>query len=77
MQQQCALPLEQDEQNLRRWIEKTCGRPVSLIMTDNATSMLSMRRNEGSLVLRIHRLFLSAGPDVLEEVGNWIKGKKI
>ncbi len=73
--EQFSLPLSLDEQTVRRWLEAAFGGPVTLIVTDNAASMLSLRRKEGGLILRMHRIFLSAGPEVLDEIGRWMKGR--
>jgi predicted metal-dependent hydrolase len=44
------------------------GKTVSLTITDNSTSMLSIRARSGTVFLRLHRMFLDAGDDILREI---------
>lgn len=65
-----------DENSLKSYLEKKTRRAVSLIITDNSTSMLSIREKGNSVLVRLHRIFLAAGRDVLDELSDYIKGKK-
>lgn len=79
---QCGLPFELDERGLQEQICLLTGKPVSLSITSNRVSVLSVRylsgrRDAGGLNLRLHRIFLKAGPDVIREIARFIKnGKK-
>ncbi len=49
------------------------GSPICLIITDNATSMLSVQKKAGGVEVRLHRMFLHAGPDICREVAELIR----
>lgn len=57
-------------------LEKHLGRPVSLALTENTTSMLSARVRAGVLLVRLHRMFLHADSRVLEEIVLYLKKRK-
>ncbi|MBI5057292.1 MAG: hypothetical protein HZB61_11830 [Nitrospirae bacterium] len=73
---QLALPFSHDECSLRSHFEKAAGRSVSLIFTENSTSMISMRPRGNSISVRLHRMFLNAGDEVLDEITGMIKRRK-
>ena len=58
------------------YIEKCLGRPVSLVITENSTSMLSARVREGIMHVRLHRMFLSADNHVIGEIIVFLKNRK-
>ncbi len=79
------LPFGRDEDEKEK--EKNlCGRisaiaglkgPLSIHVTSNSVSVLSIRRSGTAVKLRIHRMFLDAGMDIIREVARFIKnGKK-
>ena len=74
---QGALPfvLQNDETYLKSYFHKRFNKPVILILTDNATSMISVRKKYDAVSLRLHRIFLKADERVLHEVAAFIKGK--
>jgi hypothetical protein len=45
-------------------------------MTDNATTMLSVRAKGGTVLLRLHRIFLRADTGVLREITGFLKTGK-
>ncbi len=65
-----------DETSLKSYLEKATRRIISLVITDNSTSMLSIREKSDSLLIRLHRIFLAAGREVLKELSDYIKGRK-
>jgi len=71
-----ALPFTQTEQALRQILEKRLERPVSLVLTDNSTTMLSFRDRDGVLTVRLHRMFLSADSEVMDEIISYLKKRK-
>lgn len=71
--QQTALPFGRDEHTLKDHLRKLTGRDLTLIITDNATSMLSVRKKAESITVRLHKMFLHAGPEVCLEVADFIK----
>jgi predicted metal-dependent hydrolase len=70
------LPPAGDEQSLKDCFQKATAKPVTLTLTDNSSSMLSIREKESGISIRLHRMFLNAGHDVLDEIGEFIKRKK-
>jgi hypothetical protein len=70
---QLALPITRDEESLRSHFEKITGRSVSLTVTDNSTSMLSMRKKGERLFIRLQRIFLDAEDEVIAEIGAFLK----
>ena len=74
-QQRLPFVLENDAAYLKKYFQKSFDKPVMLILTDNATSMISVRRKHDTISLRLHRIFLNADERVLDEVTQFIKGK--
>ncbi len=74
---QGALPfvLQNDETYLKNYFQKRFNKPVILILTDNATSMISVREKHDAISVRLHRIFLKADERVLDEVAAFIKEK--
>ncbi|MCL5022449.1 MAG: SprT-like domain-containing protein [Nitrospirae bacterium] len=70
--EQLPLPLERDEMQLKGYFEKATARTVSLTMTDNSTSLLSVREKGALLFVRLHRIFLDAGEDVIGEIAQFL-----
>lgn len=73
---QLSLPLGQDDRCLRDYFSRAIGKAVSLVLTDNSSSMLSVKTRENHVTIRLHRMFLGAGDDVLGEVAEFIKRRK-
>jgi hypothetical protein len=73
---QLALPFTRTERMLMRTIEERLGRPVSLVLTDNSTSMLSCAVRDGILSVRLHRIFLSADSLVIDEIVSYLRHRK-
>ena len=71
--QQLNLPFAHDEHSLRERLRQLTGVSLSLVITDNATSMLSIRKKAEGMEVRLHRMFLNAGPDICLEVAQLIK----
>jgi hypothetical protein len=44
--------------------------------TNNRSTLISYRRDNKMICLRLHRLFAQAGPDVAQAVGHYVAGKK-
>jgi predicted metal-dependent hydrolase len=61
---------------LRDSLAKMTGEAVSLTLTDNSTSMLSIRKKDDSVTVRMHRMFLTAGEEVIREIAGFIKKRK-
>jgi len=71
MHQTC-FPFERDEISLKEYIQKSSRKDISLVITDNSTSMLSLRPEGNTVALRLHRMFLSACNDVLDEIASYL-----
>ena len=68
--------LEHDERDLEKYFQKEVNKPVLLTLTDNSTSMISVREKQDDISVRLHRIFLKADNEVLDEVINFIKKKR-
>ena len=64
------------EDALRDSLAKMTGQAVSLTLTDNSASMLSIRKKDASVSVRMHRMFLTAGEEVIKEIAGFIKKRK-
>jgi predicted metal-dependent hydrolase len=75
-QYQLSMVFANTETSLRLALEKGLGRPVSLVLTENSSSMLSARLRDGVMQVRLHEMFLTAGPDVIDEIVGFIKKRR-
>jgi hypothetical protein len=66
--------LFQDESSLRKILESHIGTPIELTLTNNSSSMMSFRHAAANrpAKLRLHRMFLSASPHVLQALATWL-----
>ena len=74
--EQLALNFRDNETHLKKIFEKTTGRGIALTITDNSTSMLSVKSKGETLYVRLNRIFLEAGTEVVSEVAEFIKKKR-
>jgi len=75
MNQSLPLSFGFSESDLKRYLEIGLSRPVSLVFTDNSTSMLSARQRENILQVRMHRMFMHADGNVLDEIVSFLKNR--
>ncbi len=62
-----------DEPSMQSFLRTVTGRPIRLVVTENRSLMLSFKtRPDGDLVVRAHRMFLEAPPNVHRALGDWI-----
>jgi hypothetical protein len=61
-----------DEDLLRNYLEKVTKKQISLVITDNSSSMLSMKTKGRSVSVRVHRIFLFADSEVIDEIAGFI-----
>lgn len=73
---QLILLFNHTETSLRHYVEECLGRPVSLVFTENTTTMLSARVRAGLLHVRLHRIFLNADSRVMNEIASYLKNKR-
>lgn len=57
-------------------LEKIIGKPISLVLTDNATSLISIRRKNNLVSVRMHWMFLNADDEVIKEIAYFIKTRR-
>lgn len=74
--EQLSLPMTRDSFQLRDYLQRLAGRPVSLSLTDNTSSMVSLTLKGSVAVVRLHRMFLDAGSDVLDEIAGFLRRGK-
>lgn len=70
------MPLSHTPVSLRDHFERATSRSVSLTITDNSTRMLSVRKKGNTISVRLHRIFLDARLDVIEEIAVFIRKRK-
>lgn len=73
---QMSLPFSLSEETLRDHLQKAAGKKVSLVLTDNSTSLISVRTKIGVLHVRLHRMFLHADFGLLDELAEFVRGRK-
>jgi hypothetical protein len=70
---QLKLQFSNNRDTLRDYLEKTTEKSVSLTITDNSTSLLSLRTKGKSVGVRLHWMFLHANMNVIREIAEFIK----
>lgn len=60
---------------LEERLEHLLKRPLSLTLTDNSRSMISVRRSLPGYVVRLHHMFLEADESVLRSLAQYISGR--
>jgi len=73
---QFSLQFSNNKDTLRDYLEKITGKSISLTLTDNSTSMLSIRTKGNSVSVRMHWMFLDAPDEVINEIAGFIKTRK-
>jgi len=70
--------LWRDEDTLQRLLERETGLRLRLVVTDNSSTMLRVRREPGQPLvhLRLHRMFLAADKDVVKALAQWVQRPK-
>lgn len=73
---QLTLLFHQNKDTLRNHLESATGKTITLIITDNTVSMLSIRhKKRNTILVRLHWMFLHADNDVIREIAAFIKNK--
>ena len=65
-----------DEDSLKDYLGKTAGKKISLTITDNSTSLLSVKTKGNVVYVRLQRIFLEGGIEIWNEIANFVKHKK-
>lgn len=74
--EQLSLPMTRDPVRLKNYFQTVTGRPVSLVISDNATSMVSIGDRGNWVTVRLHGMFLDAGDDVIGEIAHFLTRRK-
>ena len=74
--QQTTLPFQLKEHALKTFLENASSKKLSIVITDNSTSMISIKEKKGAVIIRLHRMFLCAENDVLNEIVDYIKNNR-
>lgn len=74
-QQTVPLLPKYDEFHLKKYMQKALHKTVFLTITDNSTSMISVREKPDAFVLRLHRIFLNADQEVLDDIVMFVRKK--
>lgn len=74
---QLELPLR-DEGQLRAELETRTNFRLDLTVTDNSSSVITVKhdRKRGIVCARVHRMFLSASPQVVAALANWMTSRR-
>jgi predicted metal-dependent hydrolase len=62
---------------LKDYLENMTRKSVSLTLTDNSTSLLSIRTKGNLVSVRMHWMFLNADDEVIREMASFIKTRKV
>ena len=71
-----SLQFSGNKDTLKNHLEKMTGKCISLFVTDNSNSLLSIRKKGNSASVRMHWMFLNAGDEVIREVADFIKTRQ-
>ncbi|HYA89091.1 MAG TPA: hypothetical protein VEI57_18795 [Nitrospirota bacterium] len=64
------------ESFLKHYLSEHLGISLVLVLTENSRTMLSVRRRDGVLHVRLHRMFLNADRQVLDEIVSYLKKRR-
>ncbi|MFH0845168.1 MAG: hypothetical protein V1930_06795 [Pseudomonadota bacterium] len=64
-----------DFKRIEKKFKDHLDKPLSLVITDNRCSMISVKRTKETYLVRLHHMFLSADESVLGSLSEYISGK--
>lgn len=73
---QLTLQFSDGKDNFKNSLERLLGKSLSLTITDNSASLLSIRTKGNSVAVRMHWMFLKAGDDVIREIAGFIESRR-
>jgi predicted metal-dependent hydrolase len=73
---QLTLPYVLRQDKLKDLLAQGAGKPVSLIITDNSTRMISVKSGSKAVSVRLHWMFLNACEEVISEVASFMKNRR-
>jgi hypothetical protein len=73
-----AFPEHEDPAHLRSALERQSGMTVDLVVTDNSSTVLSVKhqRRGRAATLRVHHMFLTAPAPVVQALASWLTLRK-
>ncbi len=71
-----SVPYERAEQ-MASELRVLVGAPVKLHVHDNRSTMVSFRRDTKTLHMRVHHMFLGAGPEVVHALADYAKARSL
>ena len=74
--EQLSLRFLNNKESLSDYLSQVSGKPVVLTVTDNSTSLLSVKTKGSSVAVRIHWMFLNAGEEVVREIAHFVKSRR-
>lgn len=73
---QLFLPIKNAEDSRKDCLQKAIGKKISLTITDNSSSLLSVREKGGIAYVRLQKIFLGSDREVWNEIADFVKKKK-
>jgi len=73
---QLRLFYQHNLETLIEYFRRKTGMSIHLSITDNSSSMISVRKNRKDIFVRMHWIFLNADSQLLEELSGFIKTAK-
>jgi hypothetical protein len=73
---QTELLFSHNKDTLSSYLEREAGKPVYLTVTDNSSSMIYVKTTRDLIHIRLHRMFLDAGNEVIRELASFVKRRK-
>lgn len=73
---QLSLNFPAPEAHVVQTLQEMIAKPTEVVITDNTSSMLSYREKNGRVMLRMHRMFLTADLPVLAEVAAFVRNRR-
>ncbi|HSW64816.1 MAG TPA: hypothetical protein VLH56_16130 [Dissulfurispiraceae bacterium] len=74
--EQLVMRFPETEHSVSKSLHRLFGMPLHIVFTENTSSMLSYRKTADHIVVRIHRMFLSADEAVLAEIAAFIRNRR-
>ena len=73
---QLTIPYALNQDRLKDILGQGAGKPVTLIITDNSTRMVSVKPENNAVSVRLHWMFLHAGDEVIREIAVFLKNSR-
>lgn len=73
---QLSFPYAMNKDRLKDCLEQSANKPVSLVITDNSSRMVSVKPGKENVSVRLHWMFLHAGDPVIREIAAFLKNSR-